>query len=394
MIMKGKFNYFHILFLGLILAGFLSINPFQANQAEARGLFFSTDLNFEGETTDRNYYFSGLNLNIRSDFKKDLILAGLNIHVEGTVNEDVLVLGGEIFLNNYIQGDLRVLGGTVDIASTIEGDLIVIGGRVNLLEQADIRGETLIMGGTFSQNSALINDANIIAASVNLNSEIAGRTEITTQNIVFDSRAIISGVLFYYAPTRGIERLGFENLGRINFNQISTIRETGFVKSLIINITSFWLIVKFVTTLVLAFFLIFVFKLFVQGVSNIATHSPIKSFSIGLLSLIVVPFVLTILAVSLIGLPIGLLLMLVYIIIWSLSAAVSGIVVGTMGSYVLEKNPEKKVTFSNAVLGIILLTVVQFVPYFGDLTLLILNFIAVGAIIRYINQSYGFQKKS
>ena len=391
--MKGKNINFRTLILNLTLCLIIGIF-LTANSAQAKEVVFGGELNFEEQTENRNYYFSGLNIDIKSDFPKDLILTGLNIYAEGTVEEDVLVLGGDVYLNNYIKGDLRIIGGSVDVASTIEGDLIIIGGRVNLLNEANIKGETLIIGGKINQNANLENETNIIAASVNLNNEISGQTEITTQNIIFDSEANITGVLYYYAPTKALERLGFQNNGRINFNQISTIRETGFVKTLVINVISFWLVVKFVTTLILAFFLIYVFKVFAQSVSNIATKSTIKSFLTGFFSLILAPIIFVLLSVSLIGLPIGFLLLFVYIIIWSLASAVSGIFVGTMGSYVLEKNPEKKVLFSNTVLGVVLLTVIQFVPYFGDLTILILNFIAVGAIIRYINQAYGFQKKN
>ncbi len=378
-----RFNYLgmgnFVILLSLFLLTFLT--PLNL---EAKEVIFGSDLSFTDQTVDQNYYFAGVNIKIDASFSRDLIIAGGKVYVGGEVVKDVIVIGGEVYLNNYVQGDLRILGGTVNLASTIDGDLIVIGGRVNLLEEADIRGETLIIGGQVKQNTPIVNTSDIIAGTVILNSRLDGDSEITTQNIILDSRAEIVGNLYYYSPVKAQEKTGSQIIGTVNFNQINTIRETGVIKTVIINAINFWIILKFITTLILTFILIQLFKVFAQGVNDIGARSFFKSFVLGILSLILLPMLFGILVISLIGLPIGLLMILIYIIIWSLSAAFSGIIMGSLITHLLDRNRENKVTFPNAVIGIILLTAVQFVPIAGDLTILIFSFVSVGAIIRYI----------
>ncbi len=374
------------LFSTLIFSATIAFSIFPQT-IQAKEVIFGTDLNFRDETLDTNYYISGGNIRINSNFNQDLIIAGTQINLEGVVEKDTTILGGEVFVNNYTKGDLRVIGGLINFNGTVEGDLIIIGGTVKLLKDANILGETLIIGGRIRQDATLLNKTGIIATSVTMNNEVKGNSEITTQNMIFDSGAKILGNLYYYAPIKAQEKPGAELSGNIYFNQISTLRETGVIKRLVINVISFWIILKFITTLILAFILVQMFKVFAQGVSNFGTRSFIKSFAVGLLSLIAVPMIFGILAISLIGLPIGLLMILIYIIIWSLSAAVSGILLGNIISHILDKNPEMKVTFSNSVLGIIMLTIVQFLPFIGDLTLITFTFISIGAMIRYISSS-------
>lgn len=382
--MLRKKAIFSSFWLFSILALFFMVIPVKTN---AREVIFGTDVSFSEGTTNTNYYFTGGNLKINADFDHDLVIAAGKAYLEGKVSGDVTVVGGEINLNNYVAGDLRVFGGTVNLSSTILGDLIIIGGQVNLLPEANILGETTIIGGFLKQNAKLSKNSNIIAASVVLNGEISGDTDITTQSIVFAHGAKILSNLNYYAPIKAQEKEGSTITGTVRYNQISTIRETGFIKSAIINILSFWIILKFITTLILAFILVLLFKVFSQGVSDIANQSFFKSVLIGFLSFILLPVFFVILMISLIGLPLGILMILIYILIISLASAFAGIIIGTMVTHMLDKNPDKKVTFPNAVIGIVLLTTVQFVPTLGDFTILFFALASIGAMIRFIYKS-------
>lgn len=382
--MLRKKAIFSSFWLFSILALFFMVIP---TQIEAKEVIFGVDVNFSETTVDTNYYFTGGNLKIDADFSRDLVIAAGKTYLEGKVAGDTTVAGGEVNLNNYVSGDLRVLGGTVNLSSTVLGDLIIIGGRVNLLTEANILGDTILIGGTLKQNTKLSKDTSIIAASVMLNDEISGDTDITTQNIIFGPNSKILSSLNYYAPVKALEKEGSIVTGIVKYNQISTIRETGFVKSTIINILNFWIILKFITTLILAFILVLLFKVFSQGVSDIANQSFFKSVAIGFLSFILMPIFFVVLMVSLIGLPLGILMVLIYILLISLASAFAGIIIGTMVTHMLDKNPEKKVTFPNAVIGIVLLTTVQFVPTIGDFTILFFALAAIGAMIRFIYKS-------
>jgi cytoskeletal protein CcmA (bactofilin family) len=376
--MKIKFNILLLVFLAL----------FGALQTEAITIRTSADINLKNETFSENFYAAGGNLNLDSVFEKDAFLIGMNINLNSLINGDALILGGEINVSNDILGDLRIMGGRVNINGKIEGDLVIFGGRVYLNEKSQIKGQTILISGELIQNSPIENNSHIIAGSVLLNSVLSGNAEITTQNITFGEKSKIIGSLQYFSPQKAFQRDGSEVTGKVNFNQINTIRETGVVKTAILNLISFWIILRFITTVIFAFILIQMFKVFTQGVNDIALNSFVKSFFVGILSLFAIPFITVILFISLIALPIGFLLIMFYVFIVIISSAISGIVVGNLvADMVGKKQSTEYVNFHNAVIGIVLLTVLRFVPYLGDITIILFTFVSIGAILRYYNKN-------
>lgn len=350
---------------------------------EALEIQTGTDFTING-IYDENYYVAGGSVLIENGavFNEDLFIAGGNIRAFGEAN-DVMVFGGEVSLENYVKGDLRVFGGTVNINSTVDGDLVIIGGEVYLNDSADIRGESIVIGGKVNQSSDINNESNIVAGSVTLNGIINSVAYITTQSAIFDKKGEVVGNLNYYAPQKAVEIDGFKSSGNIVFNEIKSIDEIGIVKSTVINLLNLWLILKFITTLVIAFILIYVFKVFSQGVNDIGVRSMGKSFLAGVLGLLMIPLIIIMLFASLIGMPISFLLLLLYIIILMISTPIAGIIIGHLAASLSGKDI-KRVNFQNSVIGIILITALQFVPVLGAITIFIFRIIAVGAVLRYI----------
>jgi hypothetical protein len=356
---------------------------FTPKNSQAAEIIANTEVNLSNATITENYYVAGGDVYLDSLFEKDLFIVGGSIDLYGEVRGDVTVIGGELNLENNILGDLRVIGGVVNIGSAVNGDLIIVGGEVNLNKNAQIRGETLLIAAELTQNSVLPKENTIIAGSVLLGGDLSGDTSITTQKIVFGNNSAITGSLNYYSPFAAEEIGEVNKTGVINFNEIKTIRETGVVKTAVINIMSFWLILKFITTLIIAFLLIHIFKYFTQKTTDMAIESIFKSFFAGLLSVIAIPFIAIILMLSLIGLPVGFLLLLLYFFVITISTAFSGIIIGTLVYNLFEKE-ETSVTFQKTTVGIVLLTTLQFVGFLGDISLLIISFISIGAILRFI----------
>lgn len=72
-----------------------------------------------------------------------------------TLDGSLLVFGGSTSLEpgSLVEGDVVSFGGTIEAAGEIEGDLVVVGGSVRLEETALIRGSLLTPGGAVSRSS-------------------------------------------------------------------------------------------------------------------------------------------------------------------------------------------------------------------------------------------------
>lgn len=370
-----------------ILIAFAVLSLGFINETKAFSIETATDVQLTGQQVNENSYIAGGSVSLNNEYTKDVFVAGGDIEIGGKVAGDLIVVGGESRITGQILGDVRVIGGRATISGEVLGDLFVVAGKVDLINGAKISGESIFVTAEMDQSAALVSPSKILAGAIFLNSQVASSTEITTQKIVVGGSADISGNLRYFAPNKAEIISGSKVTGDVSFNAIKTIRERGVVKSAVLNLLSFWIIFKFLTTLILAFIATYVFRVFTQNVTNLAIGSMIRSFFSGVGALILIPIVSLILIVSLIALPIGFLFMLAYIFALIISPSISGVIIGTLLFGIFEEGEKHRITFGKSAVGIVLLTALQFVPVIGELTKFLFTVVAIGAITRY---TYGY----
>lgn len=338
----------------------------------------------EDKTYQDNSYFLTAKSNISGVFEKDLFIVSGESNFTGHVKGDLFVIGGKVDLSGKVDGDVRVIGGEVFVNGDLENDLVVIGGKVQIQPTSQIKGQALFVGGETFLYSSIINPIKIISAKTLINSEINSDIEITTQKLIFGNSAKINNGITYYAPKRAIEENGSSVAGQVNFNQITPLKDISFVKRAIINFVSFWLILKFVTTLLIAFIFAYIFRIFTKKVTDLSLDSFGKSLLYGILIIILIPLIIALLIVSLIAFPIAILIGLIFISLLIIIPAISGIVAGALIRKIFSKKDNYIIDFSTVAIGVVALTFVSFVPYIGDITKLLLNLVAIGAVGRHV----------
>jgi hypothetical protein len=336
------------------------------------------------EVYNDNSYFLTAKSDVSGFFEKDLFIVSGESNFNGVVNGDLLIIGGTVNISGKVLGDVRVIGGEVSVKGELENDLVVIGGKVDVEQGANIKGQSLFVGGETNLNAVTNNPVKIISAKTFLNSETRSGVEVTTQDLIFGGGAKIVDGITYYAPMKALEQPGSVLSGSVNFNPISPVQDTNFVKRAVISFVSFWLILKFVTTLLIAFILAYVFRVFTKRVTDISLNSFGKSLLLGLLTIFVVPIIIILLLVSLVASPIGLLALMFFISLMIIVPAISGIMAGALIRKLVTKQDQYVIDFSTVAIGVVVLTFVSFVPYLGDITKIILNLVAIGAVGRHI----------
>lgn len=336
------------------------------------------------EKFQENSYFFATKNNISGEYFGDLFVAGVENNFNGKVNNDLFVVGGKNNISGEIVGDLRVIAGEVVVNGKINGDLVIAGGNVTLLDGAEIKGDLILIGGKIYQNALLTNKSKIIGASVFLNNQINSPIEITAQKITAQSKTKINSPLTYYSPNQIIKDGGSEINNVVTYNQITNFKDTSLVKRTLINVLNFWILLKFITTLIISLILIYVFRFFTQKTVDLALNKFWKNCLYGLIFSLLAPLFLIILILSLIGLPIGFLAVMIYFVLIAVSVSIASIMIGVLIKKFVFKNEDSRVDFKVASIGLIVMTLISFVPVVGDLTKLVFDFVALGSVIVYL----------
>ena len=185
--------------------------------------------------------------------------------------EDIVRIGGSVSVDSdeHVRGDVVVIGGSANINGEVDGEVVVVGGSARFGPQADVRGDITIVGGGLSR----------------------------------DEGATLRG---------GIHEVGFGDLtwrgrgewGRnANWDWMNGFYPVARLTGTLVRITLLILL----TTLVL-----FVAKVPVEQIADRVAVDPVKSWFVGFLAeMLFIPVLImtaVVLAISIIGIPLLVLL--------------------------------------------------------------------------------------
>lgn len=368
------------LFLFFLLTFFV----YSANSSLAFDLKSSTEINISNnDSLEENLYLFGANITFDSDFKKDLFLVGANNFVKGSFFEDLQLIGLKNYFSGESFGDTRLIGGETIIKGNTNKDLVIVSTRAIIEDGSILNGQTLIVAGEVYLNGEVLDNIKIIAGKVYVNSSILGDVEITAQDVYINNKSDIKGDFVYFSPKRAQIDSGAKIKNELVYNQIESIEENEFVKKTVLSFVNFWSVIKFLATLFTAFILVFVFKMFSQRTSDLAFKKFWKSILIGILSVLLIPIFILILAASLFGLPLAGILFSSYVILFILTAPVSGIILGYYLQKIYKKDKKVEVEFGPTAIGIVLLTFLYFIPWVGNIIKTIFFVLSFGAMVLY-----------
>jgi hypothetical protein len=239
--------------------------------------------------------------------------------VPQTPDGDRIVLGDNYSLEEgeTLDGSLVVMGGNADLAegSTVAEDVVVLGG--NLEANGEIRGDVTIIGGlvTLGSTAVVKGDVNTLATNLVRDEGATIEGEVNTDvriPFLFTAPAVVRipnwrSDLPRPAPTPGPSNfdLGVHLVG-------------GFL---------WWLGRSFIWALLALLAMLFIPR-HTERIAAAAISAPVPSGGLGLLTVIVAPLLLTLVAVTICGIPIALVGGLLLVVAWVLGIIALGLETG------------------------------------------------------------------
>jgi hypothetical protein len=258
------------------------------------------------------------------------------------INTDLTIIGGNATLdeNSTVNGDVTVIGGSVTMGGKVNGSVSVIGGYVYLDSSADVTGDLVTLGGTVRRDAA----ARVEGSEVNNSPWRVPAMRTLPFNITFDP---ITGPLMAFFQALALAALAI------------------------------------------------VMQLFaapmMERTGRAALAQPIVSGGVGLLTVVVAPALLIILAITIILLPLSLLGILAVGIAVLFGWLSLGLMLGRQMAVWLKQPWSDPVNAGVGTLALSLLSsMLNLIPCLGWLANALIWFIALGTAIltRFGMQSY------
>jgi cytoskeletal protein CcmA (bactofilin family) len=306
-----------------------------------------------------------------------LLASGNTVRVEGVVNGDLLAFGGTVEVRGTVKGDLVSFAKRIVVSGTVEGNIF------NLSNSLDLDGQ-LAHNLYGLMQSLRVNDRGRVGGGVVVGAGDVGlEGEVNRSVTVYAGNADVSGSIGRELTMAG-DSLTLTNTARIGGNLSARVRELKNVRiadgatiagtrDIQLRVRKnhlthpgfyFFQAVWLASAMLVGWLVLVLFPGFFQA-STHAVGSGWRSFGLGVAVLAGVPVAIVVAAITLVGLPLSLMLLALYLVAIGLAKIWVGAFLGRM--LLKPAGATKGDWLLGLLLGLLILTIVGFIPYLGGL---------------------------
>lgn len=271
--------------------------------------------------------------------------------------------------------DRVVFGGTYTLESgkTQDGDLIILGGIATVEENSTVNGSIVLFGGNIDVNGDVLNDIVAFGGLVNLEEKAIVRGDVEVFGAHLDRAP--------GAEVEGSVNSEISDPFSLKIPEGLSIPSFDFSFHPVLNFV--WFMLRLFLWAALAILVVMFFPQHVRRVGDLALSQPVSSGGLGCLTIIVAPFLLIILAITIILLPASLLAALLLVISLVMSILSLGLQTGKKIASIFSKEWPEAIS---AGIGTFLLVLVvdgirEAVPCIGWILPLVVAAVGLGAVI-------------
>lgn len=327
----------------------------------------------QSEQIRHTVFASGRNINIDSEVFGDVFCAGQTVTVSGTVHGDVICAGQTVHINGIVTGDIRLAGQTVTVGATVSGNATIAGQSFTLESAGSIAGDVTVGSTDASFNGSVGRDIAAGSESLVISSTVGRDVGGSVDNLRLSSDARIDGNVNFISKNEAHKADGAVVAGKVTRNEpekpSSSKRGTMFGFSL------GWFLYWFVAMLLAAMAIVLLFPRMLQVVTDKAMPRPWKVLLIGLLANISLPFVVIFFAMTLIGIPLALLVGLLWLVVLLLSGPLFGYYLGRL----IMRNSRQPLLIM--LIGASVLAAAYFIPVLGFIAWLAAMWVGAGMLL-------------
>ncbi len=366
--------------------------PVQAQAPDVNALPTDAARDSNALTVRGNVYRAGGNVRPAMPVKGDLYAAGGRVTLEHPVQGDATLAGGAVTVRAPVGEDLRAAGGDINIESTVGGELYVSGGNITLSNTAVVADAVTLYAGNVSIEGKINGPLEVYAQKVVLNGEVARDVELNAEQIELGPRAMLGGALRYssnaqFKTAEGVMIGGAVTRGGAMNGRPDMHRDREWHGQMMGSGTG-WAgtiastAVSFVALLAAAALFLIVFTGFSRRASVRMLAAPWPALGAGVAVLLGTPMLAMLLLITLIGIPLGIVLMMLFPLILLMGWIVGVFCIAQRVQRAIQKDASSE--SSAAMIGFFALTLLLILllgslPFIGFLILVTILLLGTGA---------------
>lgn len=360
----------------LVLLLLIPTAVFAAERAEEHVIVKST------ETVNGPGFYGGSTVQIDGTIDGTTFAAGRVVVINGTINGDLLTAGQEVTINGKVNGNLYIAGQMVEVNGQVMGDTFGAGQKVDYTKTSLLERDAFAAGQGVNLAGKVQRQLYATGENVSLFGLIGDQARVEANNLRINDGAQINGNLSYTSSSPAYLAPNAKIGGQVDWKKVEPQNNSqpSTKPADILRDQIGWFIFSILGALLFWFLISLWRPTFWSTTSATIATEPLKTLGYGALALIFTPFVAILLMVTIIGIPLGVILGLVYgVSIW-----LAHIIVAVFAGYWLAHRfgwPELHKGVWLVLLGLSILTLLGKLPFVGFLVSLAVILAGLGAIV-------------
>ncbi len=321
----------------------------------------------------------------------DLFAFARSVKISGKVNGDIFAFAQEVVIENDVNGSIYAGGGQIkidvekcrsiwafcgslDSDAKVERNLLFFGGQLKTGNNNNINKDIIVFGGEINLNGEVQGKVKGNMGRINLNAQI-GDADINADEVNIGAGTVVKRNLIIKSSKEPVIDPNAHILGKTDYQKTGEKTQkrktglSGFIQ---------WLF--FFSKLIIGMILVALFKPYIKSTSEALRISTWKSLGVGFLTVIVIPVITGITFATIIGIPIAIFGLFVFLTL----AYVSGIVFAAgFGEWLISrfKKDGKIAPILSFIIGFIMICLISLIPFIGFFIRLAVFFFGTGMIV-------------
>ncbi len=357
---------------------FLVAAPFAAH-AEGNMRSGNTATVAKDETIDASAYLAGANITVAGTVRGDVYCAGQNINISGTIEGDLICAGQSITVTGKIMGSARIVGQTINLDGPVTHSLTAMGQNLIVTANAVINDDATVYGSTVQIDGKVGRDLVGGGQNVTVSGNVDRNANVTSDKPVLTNGGRVGGNLQYTSRnqvevTKGATVAGKTERHEPQQGNSQQSDQNGWVARM--WGVGYWLLAFLLMGLVLAGLAPRTYKTAYRHMIKQGGWALLA----GLMALVLTPIVAVALAITVIGIPLGVAFGMLWIVALAFSFVYSGY---SFGAWIADQASWKLKwpMATSLVLGLVLLALVMMIPIVGGLVTFLALVWGLGGIV-------------
>lgn len=326
-----------------------------------------------------NLWAAGAIVAARGTVRNDIRAAGAEVDVNASAGANIWAAGAIVNVEGQAGQNLYAAGARVNVNAIVGGKLSVAGARVVIGPGTEVTGLTRIGGADVLFAGTSRGAAEFYGDTVQIDGRITGDVHVRARNVAVGNGAIIDGNVIFETLNDPRIDVGATIRGQQTVTQPMPYRIDR--RNYLVTMAGAVLF-GVGAGFVLGFVLLVAARQFVERAIGVIRDAPVSSAFVGLGVFVLVPLVATLIMVTIVGIPIGLLMLLAFPFM-----VTTGLVLAAFGlSDRLMNSDRSSRSFLGRLLllivGLLIFAVIGLIPVLGFVVGILALLVGLGALWR------------